>query len=708
MWQNAGYGIVLGFGLLLTALVLALLRIDGRGRKGDVTSEFFNTAGRSVKTGLTAAVICAQWTWTRDLTDSPTAAWLWGVSGSFWHAAGATIQLLLFSVVAVELKRKARNAHTVCEIVEARWGRAPHLTFLFFCLLTNLISTACILLSGATILNQLTGMNVWLCCFLLPWMTVIYLTFGGLRAKFFADYIYVVVMFIILIIFIWTVWVKTLGTDLIWNGLATVAGYTSDQCRTIFANPPISFWVAGQYACGAIAGNNNGSYTTMLSSSGTIYGILQIFSNFGAVFVDQAYWQSAIAAQPQSGGRGIFWGAMSWFTIPFALGSALGLAAAGLQLPINATEANAGLVAPAIAYHLLGSSGLVLFGIMTFLAVTSGISGEILSISSLFTYDIYKTYWRPNASGKELLVVSRWAVAIYGLGIAGALACIINAFGITAGWLYLLMGVVVSSSVFPLWNLLVWKDANGPGAVAAAWLGTAMAIGTWLLVAAGKYGQVTIASLGSTEAMLAGNIMALLSGGLIHTWLSWMAPQNFDFRSLNNIQLLEDDQSGLNPADYEESALTNHLLWAARYAAFFVITLLILWPVWSLPAVVFDQSYFSWWIFISIAWSFAAAFFIAYQPLDEYVVYRDVVAPFLFTTTNLVFFAPDDKQDDEFEVTIGERDNEVGDIGCVIGIEDNLEMKVPPRNPVGSARSNSCDLFSCFCPGYAAAIAAKP
>jgi Na+/proline symporter len=39
-------------------------------------------------------------------------------------------------------------------------------------------------------------------------------------------------------------------------------------------------------ACGPVAGNNGGSYLTMLSSGGLVFGIINIVGNFGTVFVD--------------------------------------------------------------------------------------------------------------------------------------------------------------------------------------------------------------------------------------------------------------------------------------------------------------------------------------------------------------------------------------------------------------------------------------
>ena len=75
-------------------------------------SENFNTAGRNVGTGLTACVICSSWTWAATILQSSNVAYQYGISGPFWYASGATVQILLFGVLAIEVKRKAKNAHT--------------------------------------------------------------------------------------------------------------------------------------------------------------------------------------------------------------------------------------------------------------------------------------------------------------------------------------------------------------------------------------------------------------------------------------------------------------------------------------------------------------------------------------------------------------------------------------------------------------------
>ena len=45
--------------------------------------------------------------------------------------------------VAIDVKRRARKAHTVCGMGLARWDKPAHVTFIFFCFLTTIIVTSC-------------------------------------------------------------------------------------------------------------------------------------------------------------------------------------------------------------------------------------------------------------------------------------------------------------------------------------------------------------------------------------------------------------------------------------------------------------------------------------------------------------------------------------------------------------------------------------
>lgn len=71
------------------------------------------------------------------LLQSSGVAYRYGISGPFWYASGATVQIILFATLAIELKRRAPNAHTFLEVVKARYGTVTHMVFLIFGLMTN-------------------------------------------------------------------------------------------------------------------------------------------------------------------------------------------------------------------------------------------------------------------------------------------------------------------------------------------------------------------------------------------------------------------------------------------------------------------------------------------------------------------------------------------------------------------------------------------
>lgn len=81
-------------------------------------------------------------------------------------------------------------------------------------------------------------------------------------------------------------------------------------------------------------------------------------------------------------------------------------------------DVSAGLVLPYAAVALLGPGGAVCTLLIVFMAVTSASSAELIAVSSIFTYDIYQTYFNPGASGKRLIYMSHAMVVAFGLAMA--------------------------------------------------------------------------------------------------------------------------------------------------------------------------------------------------------------------------------------------------------------------------------------------------
>ncbi|KAL2348797.1 hypothetical protein Fmac_002797 [Flemingia macrophylla] len=608
--QGVGYSVILGFGAFFAVFTSFLVWLEKRYVGSRHTSEWFNTAGRSVKTGLIASVIVSQWTWAATILQSSNVAWEYGVSGPFWYASGATIQVLLFGIMAIEIKRKAPHAHTVCEIVKARWGTSTHVVFLFFCFLTNIIVTAMLLLGGSAVVNALTGVNIYAASFLIPLGVIVYTLAGGLKATFLASYIHSVIVHIVLVIFVYLVYTASseLGSpSVVYNRLLEV----SSKSRT--CQDPISH--QGQ-SCGPVSGNHKGSYLTMLSSGGLVFGIINIVGNFGTVFVDNGYWVSAIAARPSSTHKGYLLGGLVWFAVPFSLATSLGLGALALDLPINENEASRGLVPPATAVALMGKGGSILLLTMLFMAVTSAGSSELIAVSSLCTYDIYRTYINPNASGKKILKVSRGVVLGFGC-FMGLLAVILNKAGVSLGWMYLAMGVLIGSAVLPIAFMLLWRNANAIGAILGTVLGCVLGIITWLFVTKIEYGRINLDTTGRNAPMLAGNLVSILTGGVIHAICSMLWPQNYDWSTTKQITVVEKEKTYLPAEEFKEEKLIHAKAWVVKWGIGFTALIVILWPILSLPAGEFSKGYFYFWAVIAIGWGTVGSAVIIVLPIME-------------------------------------------------------------------------------------------
>ncbi|MCD9644915.1 urea active transporter [Datura stramonium] len=608
--QGVGYSVILGFGAFFAVFTSFLVWLEKRYVGSRHTSEWFNTAGRNVKTGLIASVIVSQWTWAATILQSSNVAWEYGISGPFWYASGATIQVLLFGVIAIEIKRKAPYAHTVCEIVRARWGTAAHLVFLGFCFLTNIIVTAMLLLGGSAVVNALTGVNIYAASFLIPLGVVVYTLAGGLKATFLASYIHSVIVHVVLVIFVYLVYVASseLGSpSIVYRRLLEVAS-KSRSCQESISH-------VGQ-SCGPVTGNFKGSYVTMLSSGGLVFGIINIVGNFGTVFVDNGYWVSAIAARPSSTHKGYLLGGLVWFAVPFSLATSLGLGALALDLPITASEASHGLVPPATAIALMGKGGSILLLTMLFMAVTSAGSSELIAVSSLCTYDIYRTYINPDASGRQILKVSR--VVVLGFGcFMGILAVILNKAGVSLGWMYLAMGVFIGSAVLPIAFMLLWRKANGFGAILGTVIGCLLGIITWLSVTQIEYGRINLDTTGRNAPMLAGNLVSILTGGAIHAICSILRPQNYDWETTKQITVVEKEKSELPPEEFKEEKLNRAKAWIIKWGIGFTFVIVILWPILTLPVGQFSKGYFTFWAVISIAWGTVGSAVIIALPLME-------------------------------------------------------------------------------------------
>lgn len=227
----------------------------------------------------------------------------------------------------------------------------------------------------------------------------------------------------------------------------------------------------------------------------------------------------------------------AWFAIPFGFATTLGLAAVALTdnpkfptypNPMTASQVSSGLSAPFGAAALLGKNGAIALLITLFMAVTSSSSSELIAVSSILTFDIYKTYVKPKATPEELIMVSHIMICVFAVVMAG-FACIWQAVGIDLGWLFLVMGLIIGGAVFPAAFTITWKGQTKAGAISGCIVGLIAGIAAWLAEARVHFGELTVASTGASYPTLAGNMAALFTGLIVTVVISYIKPDNFDW-----------------------------------------------------------------------------------------------------------------------------------------------------------------------------------
>ncbi|KAF3026602.1 hypothetical protein E8E14_014323 [Neopestalotiopsis sp. 37M] len=620
---GVGYGIVLGLGFAFALGMILVTFVLRRYNSELVTSEHFNTAGRTVKSGLVGSAVVSSWTWAATLLQSTGVCYRYGVSGPFWYASGATVQILLFATLAIELKRRAPNAHTYLEVVKARYGTWVHAVFMVFALATNILVSLMLIVGGSATVSALTGMNQIAAIFLLPVGVVAYTLVGGLKATILTDWIHTFILLIIIIIFSLTAYASS-------EQLGSPSAVYDLLVQAAFDHP--------------VDGNAEGSYLTMRSKEGVIFFVINIVGNFGTVFLDNGYYNKAIAASPVHALPGYIIGGLSWFAIPWLTATTMGLSALALEsspsfptYPDRMSEADvsAGLVLPYAAVALLGRGGAIATLLIVFMAVTSATSSELIAVSSICTYDLYRTYFKPTASGKTLIWMSHCIVIAYALFISAFSVGLYYA-GVSMGYLYLMMGVVIGSAVLPATLTLVWNGQNKWAAGLAPILGLAFALIAWLVTARKECNALDVTCTGGNNPMLAGNVVALLSPAIIIPILSLaFGLQKYDWVSMMEIRRGDDHDLAATAGVDLENTVGGHTETTAEFEAeqaklsraskiskwttvFLTLAFLIVWPFPMYgSSYIFSKPFFTGWVTVGIIWIFCSLGAVGLFPVFE-------------------------------------------------------------------------------------------
>lgn len=531
-------------------------------------------AGGKVSIGLTATTIVSQWTWSATLLQSSTVSSMYGISGPYWYAGGATIQIILFAILSIQLKTRAPGAKTFLQVIYARFGPRTHQVYCLFAFLTNLVVMMSLTIAGTAVLNSLvedlsTEMSAMLLAIVIGGYTLI----GGLGATFYVSYFNTALIFVMILMLVVEVYYNPSNNP----------NNPFGSSERIFDF--VECWKGPE-------GNKDGSFLTFLSQGGFIFGIVNIVGNFGTVFCDQAYWQSSVAAKPLQGVWGFILGGLTWFAIPFCLATTLGLSylamssAQGVEM-LSEKDVAKGLVAPMVAQTLLGRTGEYAMLFLILMAVMSTGSAEIIAVASIVIYDVFQIYLKPfrqdlapgecilcghkvrptsedlkrctcpsmqscvtcrkddQARSKvdglvkphfscsvhgqyreyqeKLLYYKNWSI-VWTTFLSIPLCIFCWAVNLDLAWTYYFTGILISSAVVPIALSILWVRVSACGMIGGAVGGCICGITSWLIYASTYPGGLSnfVTNTGQQRPMLIGNIVSVSVGGLVCVVVSLM------------------------------------------------------------------------------------------------------------------------------------------------------------------------------------------
>lgn len=516
--QQAGYVLLAIFSVLWVALGIYW------GRKAK-SYEGYAVAGRNVGLALGTATAVATWITSNTTMLAPQLALQFGIWGSLAYAT-ASFGLFAFAPMSGRIRQVMPEGYTAVEFIRGRYGLAGSIPFLIISLFYAIIWLISMAMAGGKLLNVLSGIPYPVGMTVVVTVCVLYTLFGGMFAVIGTDFIQSIIILVGLVIV----------------SVAVLVHVDVQEIHTTLrVERPMLLSVLFPAAL-------------MLLFNNMLFG-------FGEIFHSNVWWSRAFAMREGVGPKAYFLGGLLWLPVPIVAGF-LGLAAPALGIGVSEPDT----VGPLVAANLLGTAGALLVFVVVFCSLASSIDSLLAATSDLIVNDIVEPVffaardvsppepahepamgtggamnasdagsrpgdglpYRSPATASEATDPSspsltpealdrrkrRWAgLSIVGLGILAWTVAFPNVGTLAAVLLF--AGPMVGSCIWPILGGLYWRRASP---VAAS---SAMIVGSIL-------GLIGYFGIGYFAASLIGAAVS----GIVFGLLSWLRPDDFDFRRL--------------------------------------------------------------------------------------------------------------------------------------------------------------------------------
>lgn len=318
---------------------------------------------------------------------------------------------------------------------------------------------------------------------------------------------------------------------------------------------------------------------------------------------------------------------------------------------MTTSEVSGGLVLPYSAIAIAGKGGATAVLLMTFMAVTSTLSAQVIAVSSILSFDVYRLYFKKNATDRDIIRASHLGVIFFAAFAAG-FSTMLHYVGIDLGWTLYMLGVVTCPGVFPMAFTVLWRQQSKAAAILAPVLGICTGIAVWLGTAYRFYGSVSVSATGELLPCVYGTVASAFSPILYSVVITLIKPQNYDWANFRTERLaLEKLESDLTTVHHDQAndntdagripppeetpvaqhspedgdsaggqAASKELKRWGRIAAFWSIaTFLGHWVIWPLPMYgskyVFGKKFYYAWVVVAIIWLWLTMLVATFYPI---------------------------------------------------------------------------------------------
>lgn len=405
------------------------------GRKKKASCEEYFMGGRTlpwyvVATSMVATVIAAQ-----NFVAQVGASYARGVViAAFGWNAWIVYTLLIWIFLPYYMRT---GLFTMPEFLERRYNSVSRYIFAGFLTVGYVASIiAGSLFAGGLILQNMFGMNIFVAIILLGILTGAYTIYGGLNSAAWTDFLQMGVLI-------------AAGLLVPIIGLMKVGGI-----GRLITDVPLKFHL----------------YQPMTDKFFPATGVFTSFLSIGIWYncTSQHVVQRCLAAKDEWHARMGVIGAGLLHVVTPALFCLPGIIAFELYPHLSRPD-DAYMV---LVRHLIppGLRGLILAGMAA--ALMSTISSMINSTSTILTLDLYKPLWRKDASEEQQVLFGRWSGTV--VLAAGILAACY--YTLLKGWFLFVIIQDVFAYIAPPFAVIftlgiLWKRANGKGAVTTVLLG---------------------------------------------------------------------------------------------------------------------------------------------------------------------------------------------------------------------------------------------